>query len=200
MTKSESKYFNTAVLMNQALIELLNEKDFEFITVKELCQKACVNRSTFYLHYETMNDLIGETANYMFNKFMEYFKSENHQLLSKEKINNCDKNELVLVTPEYLVPYLVFIRDNAKTFRTLLKNAVTFDFRKTYTKMMETWFSPILSRFKIPPEEHNFIVIFYIRGIIGVIQQWLENSCKESVSDIVKIILRCTNPFVSGDN
>lgn len=85
MTKSESKYFNTAVLMNQALIELLNEKDFEFITVKEICQKAGVNRSTFYLHYETMNDLIEETANYMFKKFLEYFKSENHQLLSKER-------------------------------------------------------------------------------------------------------------------
>ena len=58
MNKSESKYYNTALLMNQAFIELLNKKDFEFITVKDICKKAGVNRSTFYLHYESINDLL----------------------------------------------------------------------------------------------------------------------------------------------
>ena len=49
--KHESKYFNTALLMHQALIILLETKDYNYITVKEICQKAGVNRSTFYLHY-----------------------------------------------------------------------------------------------------------------------------------------------------
>ena len=52
MNKNESKYFNTAVRMDKALIELLEKKDFEYITIKEICQAAGVNRSTFYLHYE----------------------------------------------------------------------------------------------------------------------------------------------------
>ena len=51
MNRSESKYFNTARLMDDALIDLLSEKEFEYITVKEICEKAGVNRSTFYLHY-----------------------------------------------------------------------------------------------------------------------------------------------------
>lgn len=58
MNKSESKYFNTAVKMDKAFLELLEKKDFEFITVKEICAKAEVNRSTFYLHYETIGDLL----------------------------------------------------------------------------------------------------------------------------------------------
>ena len=57
MNKSESKYFNTALLMNEALLLLLEKKDYEFITVTEICQTAGVNRSTFYLHYESMDDL-----------------------------------------------------------------------------------------------------------------------------------------------
>ena len=61
MNKSESNYFNTALLMNQALLELLDKKDYEFITIKEICQKAGVNRSTFYLHYENIDDLLVET-------------------------------------------------------------------------------------------------------------------------------------------
>ena len=58
MNKHESKYFNTALLFDEALIELLNQKDIEYITVKEICKKAGVNRTTFYLHYETIDDLL----------------------------------------------------------------------------------------------------------------------------------------------
>ena len=61
MNKSESRYFNTALLMNQALIELLAKKDISYISVKEICQKAGVHRSTFYLHYENIGDLLEET-------------------------------------------------------------------------------------------------------------------------------------------
>ncbi len=54
MNKNESKYFNTALLMDEALIHLLTKKDIGYITVKEICEKAGVNRSTFYLHYEIL--------------------------------------------------------------------------------------------------------------------------------------------------
>ena len=64
LNKAESKYFSTAVKMNEALIECLEKKDFEYITVKEICEKAGVNRSTFYLHYETITDLLKECVEY----------------------------------------------------------------------------------------------------------------------------------------
>ena len=51
MKNHESKYYNTALLMNEALLILLETKEYEFITIKEICEKAGVNRSTFYLHY-----------------------------------------------------------------------------------------------------------------------------------------------------
>ena len=50
MNKSESKYYYTALRMDEALISLLEKKDLEYITVKETCHQAGVNRSTFYLH------------------------------------------------------------------------------------------------------------------------------------------------------
>ena len=36
MNKSESKYFNTAKKMNKALLSLLEQKDFDFITVRNM--------------------------------------------------------------------------------------------------------------------------------------------------------------------
>ena len=70
MNKNESKYFNTAVKMDKALLELLEKKDFEYITIKEICALAEVNRSTFYLHYENTSDLLKETTQYITDSFL----------------------------------------------------------------------------------------------------------------------------------
>ena len=90
MKNSESKYYNTALLMDEALLFLLEKKDYEFITIKEICEKAGVNRSTFYLHYETMEDLLVETIEMITKRFYETFDNE---ILD---INNLHKDELFL--------------------------------------------------------------------------------------------------------
>lgn len=97
MNKSESKYHNTALLMNQALVELLNKKDFEYITVKEICAKAGVNRSTFYLHYETINDLLEECLENINKRFLEHFDKNTEPFF--EKIKNCSVDQLIFITP-----------------------------------------------------------------------------------------------------
>ena len=86
MNKSESKYYNTALLMDEALLLLLEQKEYEFITVKELCAKAGVNRSTFYLHYQSIDELLFETIeminkrfNSSFNLIEEFTLFNNHR-------------------------------------------------------------------------------------------------------------------------
>ena len=69
MARSQSRYFATAARMDEAFLEILNEKDYAYITVKEICEKAGVNRSTFYLHYETMSDLLSESVGRMNEQF-----------------------------------------------------------------------------------------------------------------------------------
>ena len=108
MNKYESKYFNTAIKMDEAFLSLIEVKDFEYITVKEICSKAGVNRSTFYLHYDTVADLLEESIQYMQQKFIDTFS---HKAKDFPDIGNCSKDELMLITPEYLKPYLTFIKD-----------------------------------------------------------------------------------------
>ena len=73
MNEFNSKYFKTALRMDEALIALLEKKDLEYITVKEICEEADVNRSTFYLHYETVGDLVDETTEMINKRFLSYF-------------------------------------------------------------------------------------------------------------------------------
>ena len=65
MNRNESKYFNTARKMDEALIMLLEKKAFEYITIKEICNEAGVNRSTFYLHYQNTSELLAEATKYI---------------------------------------------------------------------------------------------------------------------------------------
>ena len=75
MNKSESKYFNTAIRFDKALLSLLEKKSFEYITISEICDRAGVNRSTFYLHYENVNDLLKESIQYVVDDFCSSFPS-----------------------------------------------------------------------------------------------------------------------------
>ena len=94
MNKSESKYFNTAVKLDKALLTLLEKKDFEYITIKEICEVAGVNRSTFYLHYENTFDLLKETTRYILDTFISYFSVETQSISNRYMESNL--NDLVL--------------------------------------------------------------------------------------------------------
>ncbi len=66
MNKSQSKYYNTACLMNEALIALLEKRKITSISrSRRFVKGRGVNRSTFYLHYETIDDLLLETIEYI---------------------------------------------------------------------------------------------------------------------------------------
>ena len=132
MNKSESKYYNTACLMDEAFILLLEKKEFKYITVKEICTKAGVNRSTFYLHYETMNDLLEESAQFVLKKFYESMQSVDDFNIAhgeegiNEFVTSSSLDNLYLITPKYLTPYLQFIRDNKKALRHGTKKRRSF--------------------------------------------------------------------------
>lgn len=189
MKKSESRYFNTALRMDQAFLELLEKKDMEYITVKEICEAAGVNRSTFYLHYETIGDLLAESVQYMNEQFLEHMKMRGEVFVSR--IRECPLEELYLVTPAYLTPYLEYIAQNKRLFRTALKNSGSLGLGKTYRRMMRHVFTPILERFQIAEPDRPYMVAFYIHGLMAIISEWLKHDCADSISHVSAIMEQC---------
>ena len=188
MNKSESKYFNTAEKMDKAFLELLQKKDFEYITVKEICQGAGVNRSTFYLHYETIGDLLEESLEYMQQSFLAVFKGAKSVI---GDIENCSHRELMWITPEYLRPYLNFIKENRQLYRAAMEHPAVFNADRTYERMFKHIFDPVLERFGVPEGERSYLMSFYLKGIAGIIEEWLKGGCKDDVEKMMAIIERC---------
>lgn len=189
MNKSESKYFNTAIRMDKAFLELLEKKDFAFITVKEICKSAGVNRSTFYLHYETIEDLLSESMEFVNNQFQSHMNKDS--LGFAAKMETCPLDELYLITPEYLFPYLEYIKNNRKLFSTLTEKATVFQLDRTYAKMFHHIFTPIMKRFNVPEQDRKYIMTFYIHGLNAIITEWLKSDCKDSIEYIISVMNKC---------
>ena len=58
MPKLDRRIEKTRACIREAFIELLQEKDYEAITVAELAKRADIDRKTFYLHYKGKDDLL----------------------------------------------------------------------------------------------------------------------------------------------
>ena len=189
MNKSESKYFATAARMDVAFLTLLEKKDFAYITVKEICEAAGVNRSTFYLHYETMADLLSESVSHMNEQFLTYMKKDSQTFVTK--LRDCPLDELYLITPEYLTPYLGYIEQHKRLVRTARENAAVLGMDKSYDRMFHHVFTPILDRYGIPQQDRRYIMAFYIQGLMAIISEWLRNDCADSIAYVVDMIQRC---------
>lgn len=189
MNKSESKYFATAARMDVAFLTLLEKKDFAYITVKEICEAAGVNRSTFYLHYETMADLLSESVSHMNEQFLTYMKKDSQTFVTK--LRDCPLDELYLITPEYLTPYLGYIEQHKRLFRTATENAAVLELDKSYERMLRHVFTPILDRYGVPEQDRPYLMAFYIYGLMAIISEWLKNDCADSIADVVNVIQRC---------
>lgn len=198
MSKSESKYFHTQRLMNESLAELIQKKKFKDITVKDVCLKAGVSRSTFYLHYDTTSDLIEETITNLQKNFVSHFNQTNKDI--QEKIKYGTLEDLNFITKDYLKPYLNFILENKNIYYAYCTNPKLSGANKSYSFLIKDVLNPILDRFNVEEKERSYMISFFINGSYSIINLWIKNDCSDSIDDIVKYIIQCVRPMyhISG--
>ena len=187
MNKSESKYFNTALLMDEALLLLLEKKDFEFINVKEICDKAGVNRSTFYLHYENMDDLLKETMELINKKFYDSFDNKIINL------NISSKEDLFFIKDEYLIPYLNLIKKHKKIFKLIHDKPYIFDNNSTKDNLYNSLFDQILTIYGVKDVDKEYVFAYYTQGTLAIILKWVEKDCLDEIDKISKLIIEVVN-------
>lgn len=192
MNKAESKYYNTAVRMDEAFIELLNTKSFEYITVKEICEASGVSRSTFYLHYETIGDLLIEATEYIESKFFSHFDGRN---VNTSYIQSAPKGELIFITEDFLIPYLSFIKENRVLYGAVLKRYDAISFGENMYDGVYRTIDKVLARFDILEDNRPYMIRFYLEGLNAIIKEWLDRDCDKSIDEMTQIIKECVRPL-----
>jgi AcrR family transcriptional regulator len=180
----ESKYQKTARRMDEALLELLYRKDYEYITIKEICKKAEVNRSTFYLHYENMDDLLLECLTLKYDEFFSSF-----DLSGQKEITSASIEDLNYIKPEYLRPFLEFVKKNSILFRLSISRPKLMKIDIAINEIVKNCIYPVLDRLNVNENSRKYIISYYLNGLAGIVNVWIKNDCKDDIEMIIQFIM-----------
>lgn len=158
----------------EALFDLMKEKPYSAISVKEISDKAQLSRRTFYRNFNIKEDLLSEYINYLIEEYMKNI----------EKLND-------LTIENTIITYFEFCSKHIEDLKLLKKNHLFYT-------VMEQLSLYMLDINKFKTEWHNFsnsveedyICRFNIGGLWNVLSKWVDNDKRESPSKMAKIILK----------
>ena len=109
----DKRIVRTRLAVFNAVFDLATEKDLDKITVVELCERAGINKSTFYLHYKSINDCFQKCFDYFTGKILEFSK-------------DMDYNTMADAPEESVAKILDFVEANTKYFERF-RNSVVYN-------------------------------------------------------------------------
>ncbi len=170
----------------KALIELIEEKGFEAITVKDITAKAKINRGTFYAHYENKFDLM--------TKLEDEFMHNLAQIAKQSRTSDSDNVEVDL--PRLLeTAVLEYLNESGDFLNAVLgsKGNVAFQtrLRDFMLKIMIGGQNPLVKEEELLVSKH-YLAAYVASAHIGVIQKWLETGRKESPQEIAQFLANIT--------
>ena len=168
----------TIQLLEEALLKLLQEKTIYDISIKELCDVAGINRSTFYKHFNSQFDLLM----YMEDKFME-------------EIGECLKSYGQKISlNKRLIKILDLIKDNFSFTKLLLNNNIDPEFATKLFKKPDI--VDVINNDNIftytDPKMKQYAVIFKMEGCFSVLKSWINNNCDISSKQLSEYLLTFT--------
>lgn len=189
MNKSEAKFHNTAVKMNEALFRLLEQRPFVDISIMEVCNEAEVNRSTFYAHYNNTYDLLQEARDYFMNKFFNNF----HTTINDYPVEELNVEEFV--SARYIIPYLEFVKKYKGIFKVFMNNLNAFNPDGFYKLLLEKlWIPSCEARGITDKSVITYMSKFYLSGMISIVVEWLNNNCEDDILFVCEVIILCVRP------
>lgn len=162
----------------RCLTELMSKKKINDITVKELTDLADVNRSTFYLYYKDIFDMVDQVETQIIDDFNEVFEK-----LAKEGSNYTNLLSFYTYIFEYVksntqLCKILFGPNGDSSFIEKFKNAIN----KVRPPFSES----------IPQTRAHYLRPFIIGGCISIIQQWLHDDMNLSPEEMAAIISEMT--------
>lgn len=130
---------------------------------------------------------------YINKKFIDYFNKDTGKFM--KNINTVPLDELELIKSQYLIPYLKFVQENKNIFKASFSNPNGMKANERFYSLNKYIILPIMNRFNILEEKRKYILTFYIHGIMAIINEWIQNDCKESIDVIEEIIKECIKTY-----
>ncbi|MGV3464039.1 MAG: TetR/AcrR family transcriptional regulator [Heyndrickxia sp.] len=196
---TDLRVIRTKESIREALIELIEEKGFEAITVKDITSRAKINRGTFYTHYQDKYDLMTKCEEELMQEMADRIIKNVPSIIAELGTNPPTTAPFTILISifEYLDKNRGFMKavlgpKGDLSFQTKLKKFIwknLFDSNKTPFIKQED--------FLVPAE---YLISYIASAHIGVIQQWLNSDREESPEEMARILSTITmnGPFFAA--
>lgn len=164
----------TKQIFQDTLLELLQIQNIHEISIRTLCEKADLNRSTFYKYYGSQYDLLKEMEDALLHQITQIFSQETSISAYKEQI----------------IKFLTFMLENERLCKLLFNANIDPDFPKRL--------------FTSPAVDHTLAIItkdsskkqslykqdFYFYGSYQVIKRWITSENRESPEELAEFFMQ----------
>lgn len=175
--KQDRRIRRTQKLLKESLLELMQQKEFKNISVKDITELADLNRGTFYLHYTDTYSLLQEMESEVLKDFQE---------MVIDCSNAFEKGSLLPV----INPIIEYIENNKKICKTFFENSASNDFvNHFHLLILKNGTAIIKEQYPNALEVSlNYFLEFITYGLTGVLKLWLDTDMKQPKEEIARLV------------
>lgn len=172
--KEDRRVRKTKKALREGLIELLNEKSIQNITVRELTDRADIHRSTFYANFTDVYDLYDHLEDTIVQEIRELISSGSTFLIDV-----------------FFTKLLDYLNANRQVSRLFFGGNISTAFYEQLTGLfkkscIDCW----CEEYNVTgvSGEMDYYVQFYLSGALGVIGLWVSKDFEYPVKDLVTML------------
>lgn len=175
--KTDRRTDITKRIFHETLIELLQTSHISELSVKKLCEAANLNRSTFYAYYQNPMELLQEIETETYEQL--------NQHITEKGLGNSE------TTHRTTIMYtLEFVKSNPSLFKVLLGPNGNAQFLQNALLLTGDFSNKQKGKAQ---SKNYYIQLYYMAGLVAVIEAWLDNGCVESTIEISSLVAKLIN-------
>ena len=164
--------------IKQAYLGLLETAPADRVTVREVCERAGVNRTTFYAHYGGLPDLLESIEE-------DVLGASAVQLLGDPP------DAANMVSGDAMARALTHMRQHAPFYLASLSSPTESRLVRRLSNQVKSAVMPYLHRGgTYTPDEFDYQFEFCKAGALAVIRSWLTGGCQEPVETVASLLAK----------
>ena len=156
----------------ESLLSLMKEKNYQDISISELCKKAGLSRQTFYQHYQSKNEVLEKHIDQLCEKFVNMVRYGD-----------------VNTVQELAYTFFVYFRQHTAFIKTLMENDLTGILSRRFPVYMEQLFDVLgFVKKEVPTYQKKYYFSFVTGALVEMLIRWINEKQRCMISELAVLV------------
>lgn len=160
-----------------ALMLLMDQNDFEEISITHICKKAGVSRMAYYRNYESKDHIIVCYLDDLFELYQEQIQTNNENRFRATCL------------------YFTFFRQNREFINKLIQTPLRNLLLEKYDVYLIRLLNSFSDQLSYVPQQEKYLLNFFAGGLYKVLIAWVQGGMRESDEHMAQIVYKIMTGF-----